>query len=110
MLFRSSARLLGPCYETRAEYRMLLRAGADAAGMSTVPEVLAGRAAGLDVAAVSVVTNVARPDAPEATDAGEVCRLAATAADGVWSVIEALAGDLGRRGAPASGASKGMAR
>ena len=85
------ARLLGPTYETRAEYRMLLRSGADVAGMSTVPEVLAARRLGLAVVAVSVVTNVANPDDPEETSADEVCRLAATAENGVWAVLAALA-------------------
>lgn len=85
------ARLLGPSYETRAEYRMLLRLGADAVGMSTVPEVLAARRLGVDVVAVSVITNVANPDAPDQTDAEEVCRLAASAADGMWGVIQSLA-------------------
>ena len=85
------AYLLGPSYETRAEYRMLRCMGADAVGMSTVPEVVAGSLLGLDVAAVSVVTNVARPDAPELTDAEEVCRLAADAAEGVWAILRALA-------------------
>lgn len=88
------ARLLGPCYETRAEYRMLLRAGADVAGMSTVPEVRAARRLGIEVVAVSVITNVATPDAAEETDAEEVCRLAATGAEGVWGVMLALADDL----------------
>ncbi len=87
------ARLLGPTYETRAEYRMLQHLGADVAGMSTVPEVLAARRLGLSVAAVSVVTNVANPDAPEETSADEVCRLAATAEEGVWAVLSALAED-----------------
>lgn len=84
------AYLLGPSYETRAEYRMLRTMGADAVGMSTVPEVVAGRLLGLDVAAVSVVTNVARPDAPDHTDAEEVIRLAADAAEGVWAIVQAL--------------------
>lgn len=88
------ARLLGPTYETRAEYRMLLRLGADAAGMSTIPEVLAARRFGVDVAAVSVITNVANPDAPQETDAEEVCRLAAGAADGVWGVLACLATEV----------------
>ena len=85
------AYLRGPSYETRAEYRMLRAFGADAVGMSTVPEVVAGNLLGLDVAAVSVVTNVARPDAPGPTDAEEVIRLAAGAAEGVWAILGALA-------------------
>jgi len=86
------AYLLGPSYETRSEYRMLRRIGADAVGMSTVPEVVAAAVLGLRVAAVSVITNVARPDALAATDAEEVCRLAADAAEGVWAVLQAFAG------------------
>jgi purine-nucleoside phosphorylase len=85
------AYLLGPSYETRSEYRMLRRIGADAVGMSTVPEVVAAASLGMRVAAVSVITNVARPDALAATDAEEVCRLAGDAAEGVWAVLQAFA-------------------
>lgn len=53
------AAVLGPSYETPAEIRMLERLGADAVGMSTVPEVIAARALGLPVAGVSVITNPA---------------------------------------------------
>jgi purine-nucleoside phosphorylase len=88
------AYLLGPSYETRAEYRMLRRLGADAVGMSTVPEVVAARRMGLSVSAVSVVTNVARPDALDPTDAEEVCRVAGGAAEGVWAILESIAGRL----------------
>jgi len=45
---------------------------------------------GLRVAVVSIVTNVARPDAPSHTDAEEVCRVAATAARGVEAILESL--------------------
>lgn len=53
---------LGPNYETRAEYRMMRRMGVDVVGMSTVPEVLAARELGMRVLALSMVSNVARPD------------------------------------------------
>ena len=50
---------LGPSYETPAEVRMFERFGLDAIGMSTVPEVIAARAAGMRVAGMSCVTNLA---------------------------------------------------
>lgn len=51
------AALLGPSYETPAEVRMLNRLGADAVGMSTALEAVAGRWAGMRVCGVSLVTN-----------------------------------------------------
>ncbi len=63
---------LGPTYETRAEYRMMRRIGADCVGMSTVPEVLQAQQEGLNVLALSMISNVARPDAVQETTHQEV--------------------------------------
>jgi purine-nucleoside phosphorylase len=49
----------GPSYETPAEIRAFATLGADAVGMSTVPEAIAARQCGLNVAAVSCITNLA---------------------------------------------------
>jgi purine-nucleoside phosphorylase len=49
----------GPSYETPAEIRAFAKLGADAVGMSTVPEAIAARQCGLNVAAISCITNLA---------------------------------------------------
>ncbi|MDA8308243.1 MAG: purine-nucleoside phosphorylase [Deltaproteobacteria bacterium] len=57
------AAVIGPSLETAAETRFLRIAGADAVGMSTIMEVITAVHAGMDVLAVSVITNVNLPDA-----------------------------------------------
>jgi homotetrameric cytidine deaminase len=86
--------LLGPCFETPAEIRAFRVLGADLVGMSTVPEALSARHAGLRVAAVSIVTNLAAGLAPEPLSHEETLREAGRAADALLRLLRAAAKDL----------------
>jgi purine-nucleoside phosphorylase len=74
------AGLLGPQYETPAEVRMLQKLGADAIGMSTVLEVIQGRALGLEVAGFSCLTNLAAGISGTKLSHDEVVEIAKNAA------------------------------
>jgi purine-nucleoside phosphorylase len=87
--------VLGPSYETPAEIRMLDRLGADAVGMSTVPEVLAARARGLQVLGFSLITNRAAGLSPARLSHEEVLQEAARGVERLGTVIERVVQRLG---------------
>lgn len=70
------ASVYGPQLETKAEYRMLKIIGADAVGMSTVPEVIVANHLRLPVVAVSVLTDECDPDNLEPVDIQEILQIA----------------------------------
>ncbi|MDN4594125.1 purine-nucleoside phosphorylase [Polycladomyces subterraneus] len=70
------AGLLGPSYETPAEIRMLRKLGADAVGMSTVPEVIVARHAGIEVLGISCISNMAAGILPQPLSHEEVMETA----------------------------------
>jgi purine-nucleoside phosphorylase len=86
--------LLGPTYETPAEVRMLATLGADAVGMSTVPEVLVARAIGMRVAGISCITNLASGISPHPLSHAEVLETTTLVAERFESLVERFAGGL----------------
>jgi purine-nucleoside phosphorylase len=70
------ASVVGPQLETRAEYRMLKIIGADAVGMSTVPEIIVANHLKLKVAAVSVLTDECDPDNLQPVNINEIIAMA----------------------------------
>ena len=82
--------LLGPSYETPAEIRALARLGADAVGMSTVPEVIAARALGIRCLGFSIVTNPASGLSAQPLSHQEVLEASAAAGAGLATVIRGV--------------------
>jgi purine-nucleoside phosphorylase len=84
------AALLGPSYETPAEVRMLRTLGADAVGMSTVPEVLVARALGMRVVGISCVTNPAAGLSATPLSHEEVMEVGAAVRDRLAALVTAF--------------------
>ena len=89
------AGLSGRCYETAAEIRYPAHGGADAVGMSTVPEVIAARYLGLEVLGISCITNMATGIATVKHAHEEVVRIANEASERFCAVVAATIARLG---------------
>lgn len=85
----------GPQYETPAEVRMLKALGAQAVGMSTVPEAIQARALGAEVIGISMLTNWAAGLASQTLDHSEVIQVGATASQDLARLLQSGACEVG---------------
>lgn len=82
----------GPCYETPAEIRAYAIWQADAVGMSTVPEAIVANAIGMELAALSCITNMAAGISKQPLSHSEVMESTEAGADKMGRLVEAVAG------------------
>ena len=80
----------GPTYETPAEYRMFARWGADAVGMSTVPEVIVAHQCGIKCFGISIITDLGGMEVPMTITHEEVLRAAETVQPLMAPIMEEL--------------------
>jgi len=86
--------LLGPSYETPAEIRYLRTIGADAVGMSTVPEALAARHMGIEVLGISCISNMAAGVLPQPLNHAEVLETTRRIRGQFIALLEGIVGQL----------------
>lgn len=84
----------GPNLETAAEYRMARAMGADVVGMSSVPEVIVARHAGLRVLGLSIVTDMGLPDALQPASLEHILRVAAAAEPKFVRLVARIVADI----------------
>lgn len=88
------ASVVGPQLETRAEYRMLKIIGADAVGMSTVPEIIVANHLDMKAAAISVLTDECDPDNLKPVDISEIIAMAGKAEPNMITLFKELIKEL----------------
>lgn len=84
------AAMPGPCLETRAEYRMLKLLGADAIGMSTIPETIVAKQIGLETLGLSILTDECYPDALQSVTLEEIIEIASAAEPKLSIIVKEL--------------------
>nr|WP_100374604.1 purine-nucleoside phosphorylase [Bacillus sp. FJAT-45037] len=84
----------GPSYETPAEVRMLRKMGADAVGMSTVPEVIVARHAGLEVLGISCISNMAAGILPQPLTHDEVIETTERVKSDFLSLVKSIVKEM----------------
>ena len=84
----------GPNLETRAEYRYLRTVGADAVGMSTVPEVLMARYLRIKVLGLSIITDMGLPDALQPASLAKILKAASLAEPQLTKIVAAVVAKL----------------
>jgi len=88
------AAMTGPSLETRAEYRMLRILGADAIGMSTVPETIVAVQSGLEVLGLSVITDECVPETLKPVDLPTIIKTAEEAEPKLVKLIESIINEI----------------
>jgi len=84
----------GPNLETRAEYRFLRLIGADAVGMSTVPENIVAIHSGMRVLGMSIITDECFPDALQPANVDEIIAVAMAAEPTLTAIMKGVVGRL----------------
>ena len=84
------AAMPGPCLETRAEYRFLRTIGADAIGMSTVPETIVAKQLGLEVVGISILTDECYPECLVSLTLEEIIEVANSAEPYLTKIFKEL--------------------